>query len=68
MFEVFKKWLAQVENEVDRKLKCLKFDNGGEYYDDRFKEFCASRGIRRVKVPENHHLNGVTEHMNKTIL
>jgi len=47
----------------------LRGDNGGEYYDDKFKEFCTSRGIRRVKiVPENPHQNGVAEHMNKTIL
>ena len=31
MFDVFKKWLAQVENEIGLKLKCLKSDNGGEY-------------------------------------
>ena len=45
MFEVFKKWLAQVENESGQKLKCLKFDYIGEYYDSRFEEFYASRGI-----------------------
>jgi len=31
LFEVFKKWLAQVENESGRKLKYLKSDNRGEY-------------------------------------
>ena len=45
VFNVFKKWLAQVENESGRKLKCLKSDNKGEYCDGRFEEFCASRGI-----------------------
>jgi len=30
VFEVFKKWLAQVENESGWKLKCLKSKNGGE--------------------------------------
>jgi len=44
-FEVFKKWLAQVENESGRKLKCLKFDNEGEYHDGKFEEFCISREI-----------------------
>ena len=28
VFDVFKKWLAQVENESGRKLECLKSDNG----------------------------------------
>jgi len=27
VFNVFKKWLAQVENELGWKLKCLKSDN-----------------------------------------
>jgi len=28
VFDVSKKWLAQVENETCQKLKCLKPDNG----------------------------------------
>jgi len=45
VFEIFKKWLAQVENESSRKLEYLKSDNGGEYCDDIFEWFYASRGI-----------------------
>ena len=40
VFVVLKKWLAQVKNEPG-KLKCLKSDNRGEYYDG---------GTRRVKT------------------
>ena len=66
---MFKKWLAQVENETGLKLKCLKSDNYSEYCDGRFEEFCANRRIRRVKtVSENLRQNGVAERMNKTIL
>ena len=43
VFDVFKKWLAQVENEIGLKLEYLKSDNGGEYYDDRFEELCMNR-------------------------
>jgi len=69
MFNVFKNWLAQVENESGRKLKCLESDNRGEYYNYRVKEFCVSRGIRRVKTTlKNPHQNGVAEHMNRIIL
>ena len=31
MFYTFKKWKDLVENETGKILKCLKFDNGGEY-------------------------------------
>ena len=69
MFDVFKKWLPRVKNEARLKLKCLKSDNGGEYCDSIFEEFCANQGIKRVKtIPENSHQNGVAEHMNMTIL
>jgi len=56
VFEVFKKWLAQVVNVLGQKLKYLKSDNGGKYYDDRFEEFCASQIIQRAKtVLKNPH-------------
>ena len=31
VFETFKKWKALVENEIGKKLKCLRSDNGGEF-------------------------------------
>jgi len=59
VFDVFKKWLAQVVNETGRKLKCLKSDNGGKYCDGWFEEFCASQKIYRVEmILENPHQNG----------
>jgi len=59
VFVVLKKWLAQVKNEPG-KLKCLKSDNRGEYYDG---------GTRRVKtVPTNPHQHRMTERIDMTIL
>jgi len=43
VFNVFNKWLAQIENEIGLKLEYLKSDNGGEYYDGRFEELCTNR-------------------------
>ena len=37
VFDTFKRWRAMVENETNLKVKCLKFDNGGEYIVDDFK-------------------------------
>ena len=69
VFDVFKKLLAQVKNEPGQKLKCLKSDNGGEYCDGSFEEFCASQEIRRVKmISRNPYENGVAERMNMTVL
>jgi hypothetical protein len=36
VFGIFKTFKALVENQTSSKIKCLKYDNGGEYY---FKEF-----------------------------
>ena len=50
-----KKWKCLVENETGKKLKCLKFDNGG------------ANGIRRQKnIPRTPQENGVVECMKKT--
>ena len=35
-----------VEIETDLKVKCLRSDNGGEYIDGGFSEYCAAHGIR----------------------
>ena len=47
VFNTFKKWKALVENEIGKKLKCLRLDNGGEYCSKEFDNYCPYHGIRR---------------------
>ena len=69
VFETFQKFHALVERETDRKLKCLRSDNGGEYTSHEFENYCARHGIRHVKtVPGTPQHNGVAERMNRTIV
>ena len=42
-----------VETEMDLMLKCLRFDIGGEYIDDGFKEYYATNGIGIEKTSWN---------------
>ena len=42
VFETFKKWKAMVETETSLKAKCLRSDNGGEYINGGFSEYCAA--------------------------
>ena len=42
VFETFKKWKAEVENQTGLKVKCLRADNEGEYDKSKFKAFCAA--------------------------
>ena len=56
-----------VENKMGLKVKQLKSDNGGEYKDEKLKEFCATNGIKLEKsVPKTPHQNGVVECLNRT--
>ena len=50
VFETFKKWRALVENETGKKVKCLKSNNGGEYYSKDFEKYCSYNGICREKT------------------
>ena len=39
-----------VETETSLKVKCLRSDNGGEYIDGGFSEYCVAQGIRMEKT------------------
>ena len=57
-----------VEIETGLKVKCLRSDNGGEYIDEGFSDYCAAQGIRMEKtIPGTPQQNGVAECMNKTL-
>ena len=47
VFQTFKNWKCLVENETDKKLKCLRYDNGGEYCIHEFEDYCSTNGICR---------------------
>jgi len=44
---VFKTFKARVELESEKKIKCLRTDNGGEYTSDEFDNFYQYEGIKR---------------------
>ena len=39
-----------VETETCLKVKCLRSDNGGEYIDGGFSEYCVAQRIRMDKI------------------
>ena len=58
-----------VERETGRKLKCLRFDNGGGYTSRVFETYCTKNGIRHEKtILDTPQHNGVTERMSHTII
>ena len=65
----FKEFKALVENLTGKKIKVLRSNNGREYVDKDFTDFCAREGIRREwTAPYNPEQNGVAERKNMTIM
>ena len=57
-----------VEIEIDLKVKCLRSDNGGEYIDGGYNEYCVAYGFRMEKtILRTPQQNGVFEGMNRTL-
>jgi transposase InsO family protein len=42
VFTIFKQWKAQVENHIGRRVTYLRSNNGLEYKDTTFLEFCKT--------------------------
>lgn len=58
-----------VENQIGRKIECLRTDNGGEFCSAEFDRFCKHHGIERHKTtPYTPQQNGVAERMNRTLM
>jgi transposase InsO family protein len=67
-FENFKIYKEMIENEMDSRIKCLRFDNGGEFTSKKFMDYCSSHGIKRqFFVARTPQQNGVVERKNKTV-
>ena len=47
----FKVYKAEVENQLEKKIKRLRSDRGGEYFSNEFSEFCAVHGIILERTP-----------------
>ncbi|KAH9689319.1 hypothetical protein KPL70_015447 [Citrus sinensis] len=67
VFPMFKEYKARVKLESDKKIKCLRTDNDGEYTDGEFLAFCKQESIQRqFTVAYTSQQNGVAERMNRT--
>ena len=66
---MFKWYLARVEKETGKNLKCLRSNRGGEFTSNEFKEFFNDRGIKRQTfAPRTPPQNGIVERRNRSIL
>jgi transposase InsO family protein len=67
-FNYFKTYKAEVENQLERKIKRLKSDRGGEYLSNVFYEICVEHGIVHERTPLfSPQSNGIAERKNRTL-
>ena len=63
-----KDWIAAQENQVGKKVKCIRLDNGGGYIDVSLEAWLREHGIEHRTIPaRSPHSNGVAERMNRTL-
>ena len=68
-FTKFKEWKQLVENQTSKQVKALRTDNGLEFCNSEFDEFCKTHGILRHRtVKHTPQQNGIAERMNRTLL
>jgi transposase InsO family protein len=64
----FKAYKAEAENQLERKIKRLRSDRGGEYFSNAFDEFCVEHMIVHERTPPySSQSNGIAERKNRTL-
>jgi transposase InsO family protein len=64
----FKIYKAEVENQLERKIKKVRLDRGGEYFLNLFTLFCEEHGIIHERTPPySPQSDGVAERKNRTL-
>ena len=68
-FQMFKWYLARVEKEIGKSLKCLRSEKRKEFTSNELDIFCNDRGIKRqTSTPRSPAKNGIAERRNKSIM
>ena len=68
-FEKFKEYKNEVENQLDKRIKALRSDRGGEYLSNEFNTYLKEHGIiPQLTPPGTPQWNGVSERRNRTLL
>ena len=69
IFKKFQEFKALLENQIGKKIKVLRSDNGGEYTFNDFNDFYAREGIKREWIfSYNLQQNGAVERKNMAIV
>ncbi|CAN0920860.1 Retrovirus-related Pol polyprotein from transposon TNT 1-94 [Linum grandiflorum] len=68
-FRKFKAFVKTVQNEKQSSIIKIRSDNGGEFVNSDFKNFCEDLGIEHeFSAPRTPQQNGVVERKNRTLI
>ncbi|KAL5760753.1 hypothetical protein ACOSP7_019243 [Xanthoceras sorbifolium] len=68
-FDMFKAFKVEVENHLEKHIKILRFDHGGEYLSGEFQQYLIDSAIiSQFSAPGTPQQNGVGERRNTTLL
>ncbi|GJY90102.1 ribonuclease H-like domain-containing protein [Tanacetum coccineum] len=66
---ILKRFIIEIENKLNHKVKVIRCDNGTEFKNRDMNEFCGLKGIKRefsvVRTPQQ---NGVVKRKNMTLI
>lgn len=69
VFDVFQSFYIMIQTQFSVKIKALRTDNGGEYVNTKFRDFCQKNGlIHETSCSQTPQQNGVSERKNRHIL
>ena len=64
----FKMYKAEVETQLEKKIKRIRSDRGGEYFSNEFNLFYAEYGLIHERTPPySPQSNGIAERKNRTL-
>ncbi|GJR27442.1 putative ribonuclease H-like domain-containing protein [Tanacetum coccineum] len=68
-YSILKDFITFIENQLNKKVKAIRCDNGTEFKNSKLIELCGSKGIKRdysnARTPQQ---NGVAERKNRTLI
>nr|GFA22845.1 retrovirus-related Pol polyprotein from transposon TNT 1-94 [Tanacetum cinerariifolium] len=66
---ILRKFITEIENLKDLKVKIIRCDNGGEFKNKELNDFCSQKGIKRefsnARTPQQ---NGVAGRRNRSLI
>ncbi|GJY88726.1 putative ribonuclease H-like domain-containing protein [Tanacetum coccineum] len=66
---ILKRFITEIENQLNHKVKVIRCDNGTEFKNREMNELCRLKGIKReFSIAKTPQQNGVAERKNRTLI